>query len=159
MSEGVRVSDVEGAEDGGRDGADDSAVMQIGVVAERLGLSQRTLHHWEESGLVTPSARSAGGFRLYTEADVERLITIRRMKPLGFAIEEMKDLLHSSELLSDPGASADDVAAAKDVLRSYQQRVEESCAELRKRLAWAEEFRDILKRKVAVGPRSKSTLT
>ena len=143
------MSHVEGVEDSGRDGADDSAVMQIGVVAERLGLSQRTLHHWEESGLVTPSARSAGGFRLYTEADVERLITIRRMKPLGFTIEEMKDLLHSSELLNDSGASADDVAAATRVLLSYQQRVEESCAELGKRLAWAEEFRDILKRKVA----------
>ena len=143
------MSDVESAEHGGRDSADDSAVMQIGVVAERLGLSQRTLHHWEESGLVTPSARSAGGFRLYTEADVERLITIRRMKPLGFTIEEMKDLLRSSELLSDSDASADDVAAATQVLRSYQQRVEESFAQLRKRLAWAEEFRDILKRKVA----------
>jgi DNA-binding transcriptional MerR regulator len=142
------VSDVEGAQDGGRNGVEGSAVVQIGVVAERLGLSQRTLHHWEESGLVTPSARSAGGFRLYTEADVERLITIRRMKPLGFSIEEMKDLLRSSELLNDPEASADDIAAAKDVLRSCLERVEESCTELRKRLAWAEEFREILRRKV-----------
>ena len=59
--------------------------VQVGVVAERLGLSVRTLHHWEEKGLVTPSHRSPGGFRLYTEADIERLLLIRRMKPLGFS--------------------------------------------------------------------------
>ena len=44
-------------------------------------------------GLVTPSARSAGGFRLYTHGDVERLRTIRRMKPLGFTLEEIGELL------------------------------------------------------------------
>ena len=148
-TDGARVSDDEPTRNSGREGAEDSVVMQIGVVAERLGLSQRTLHHWEDSGLVTPSARSAGGFRLYTAADVERLITIRRMKPLGFTIEEMKDLLRASELLNDPEASADDTAAAKHVLISCQERVEESCAELRQRLAWAGEFREILKTKVA----------
>ena len=44
--------------------------MQIGEVAERVKLSLRTIRHYEEVGLVPPSARSKGGFRLYTEADV-----------------------------------------------------------------------------------------
>ena len=65
--------------------------MQIGEVADRTGLSLRTIRHYEEAGLIAPSARSKGGSRLYTEADVSRLMVIRRMKPLGFSLEEMRD--------------------------------------------------------------------
>ena len=75
--------------------------LQVGAVAERLGLSVRTLHHWEEKGLVTPSHRSTGGFRLYTENDIERLLLIRRMKPLGFSLEEMRSLLDAFTALAD----------------------------------------------------------
>ncbi|MBC3190045.1 MerR family transcriptional regulator [Pseudonocardia sp. C8] len=68
-------------------------LMQIGQVATRIGLSLRTIRHYDEVGLVTPSARSAGGFRLYTEADVERLALIKRLKPLDFSLEQIKELL------------------------------------------------------------------
>lgn len=43
--------------------------MQIGEVAERIGLSLRTIRYYEEVGLVVPSVRSQGGFRLYTEPE------------------------------------------------------------------------------------------
>ena len=66
--------------------------MQIGQVAAQTQLSIRTVRHYDDVGLVTPSARSAGGFRLYTAADVDRLLVIRRMKPLGFTLAEMQDL-------------------------------------------------------------------
>jgi DNA-binding transcriptional MerR regulator len=46
---------------------------QIGQVAEAVGLSPRTIRHWEEIGPVLPSGRSAGGFRLSTDRDAERL--------------------------------------------------------------------------------------
>jgi DNA-binding transcriptional MerR regulator len=59
--------------------------MQIGEVAERTALSLRTIRYYEEVGLVPPSARTQGGFRLYTEADVERLLLVKRMKPLEFS--------------------------------------------------------------------------
>ena len=75
--------------------------LQIGEVAERTGLSMRTMRHYEEDGLVAPSARSDGGFRLYTEDDIARLHAIRRMKPLGFTLEEMRELLDSLALLAD----------------------------------------------------------
>ncbi|WP_043368340.1 MerR family DNA-binding transcriptional regulator, partial [Mycolicibacterium conceptionense] len=48
--------------------------MQIGEVAARTELSIKTIRHYDEVGLVTPSARSAGGFRLYTADDVNRLL-------------------------------------------------------------------------------------
>src|SRR3954470_7271518 len=67
--------------------------MQIGEVAERIGLSLRTIRYYEEVGLITPSARSQGGFRLYTEHDASRLQLVKDMKPLGFSLDEMRDLL------------------------------------------------------------------
>jgi DNA-binding transcriptional MerR regulator len=67
--------------------------MHIGEAADRAGLSIRTLRHYDEAGLVVPSARTDGGFRLYTEPDLDRLRVIKRMKPLGFTLEEMRDLL------------------------------------------------------------------
>lgn len=128
----------------GHSSADPHQTMQIGVVAERLGLSHRTLHHWEEAGLVTPSGRSAGGFRLYTESDVNRLLTVRRMKPLGFTLEEMKELLASLDLLSDPTTSAAAREEARRFIRECRLRADESTTQLRQRLEWAEEFRGIL---------------
>ena len=67
--------------------------MKIGEVAERTGLSLRTIRHYDETGLVVPSARTVGGFRMYTEVEVARLLVIKRMKPLGYSLEEMADLL------------------------------------------------------------------
>jgi len=120
--------------------------MQIGQVAERTGLSIRTLRHYDEVGLVTPSARTAGGFRLYTEDDVERLRTIRRMKPLGFTLDEMRQLLTSLAVLADPAADAEAREAASAVVANCHARAEDSCRTLRRQLAYAEEFIDILAR-------------
>lgn len=69
------------------------AVMQIGEVAARVGLSLRTIRHYDQVGLVVPSERSAGGFRLYSEADVDRLALIKRLRPLDFSLEQIRDLL------------------------------------------------------------------
>ena len=60
--------------------------MQIGEVAEQVGLSLRTIRYYEEVGLVTPSSRTSGGFRLYTETEVARLRLVKRMKPLEFSL-------------------------------------------------------------------------
>lgn len=68
-------------------------MMHIGEVAERTGLSLRTIRHYDEVGLLPPSGRTEGGFRLYTEPDVERLQHIRRIAPLGFTLEETTDIL------------------------------------------------------------------
>ena len=68
-------------------------VMQIGELAERAEMSLRTIRHYDEVGLLKPSARTDGGFRLYTEQDLARLLVIRRMKPLGYTLEEMGAVL------------------------------------------------------------------
>jgi MerR family transcriptional regulator, copper efflux regulator len=119
------------------DAAQAAVQMQIGEVAARTELSIATVRHYDEVGLVTPSARSAGGFRLYTEADVERLLVIRRMKPLGFSLSEMSDLLASFDVLDDSRASKTQRSTAAQHLRNCQSKAAESSAKLRKQLAYA----------------------
>lgn len=114
--------------------------MQIGEVAERTGLSLRTIRYYEEVGLVVPSARSQGGFRLYNEPDVDRLLLIMRMKPLGFQLDEMRELL---AILDD--APGQQIADPEARLREFAGIAEQRCAELRARLSNAEEFAGMLR--------------
>ncbi|MER7519711.1 MerR family transcriptional regulator [Streptomyces sp. NPDC126499] len=123
----------------------DDKHMQIGEVAARTELSLRTIRHYEETGLVIPSARSQGGFRLYTETDVARLMVIRRMKPLGFTLDQMRDLLDATDRL-DSGADldADERDALLERVRAYRQAAAEQVEKLRIQLARAEDFADTL---------------
>ncbi|WP_019629324.1 MerR family transcriptional regulator [Actinomadura atramentaria] len=114
--------------------------MQIGEVAERTGLSLRTIRYYGEVGLAPPTARSQGGFRLYTEDDVARLHVIMRMKPLGFSLEEMRELLEVLDGLAAEETAAPDRGARLGKLAAYHGLVEERTAELRARLADAEGF-------------------
>ncbi|GAA1427343.1 MerR family transcriptional regulator [Microlunatus lacustris] len=121
--------------------------MQIGVVAERTAMSIPTLRHYDEVGLVTPSARSEGGFRLYTEDDVQRILVIRRMKPLEFTLAEMRELLEALDVLNDTSATAEEVQSAQAVLVDCRQRVQAATARMQKRLAYAAELDGILEQK------------
>ncbi|MGW0818800.1 MerR family transcriptional regulator [Streptomyces viridiviolaceus] len=119
----------------------DGKHMQIGEVAARTELSLRTIRHYEETGLVTPSARSQGGFRLYTEADVARLMVVRRMKPLGFTLEQMRDLLEATDRLDGgTGLDADEREALLERVRGYERAAAEQVDKLRVQLARAEDF-------------------
>jgi len=124
--------------------ADDDMHMQIGQVAQKTELSIRTVRHYDDVGLVTPSARSAGGFRLYTETDVERLLVIRRMKPLDFTLAEMKQLLESLDILGDENATDDARSSAAAFVRDCHTKAEDSCRTLRRQLAYAEELTEVL---------------
>ncbi|MGP4087842.1 MerR family transcriptional regulator [Streptomyces sp. KR55] len=115
--------------------------MQIGEVAARTELSLRTIRHYEETGLVIPSARSQGGFRLYTEADVARLMVIRRMKPLGFTLDEMRSLLEATDRLdSGEELPPEEREALLDRIRGFEQAAQQRVEDLRTRLSRAEEF-------------------
>ena len=59
-------------------------LIQVGELAKRAGITVRTLHHYEQTGLLLPSARSAAGYRLYNLADVQRLHMIRRWQKRGW---------------------------------------------------------------------------
>ncbi|MEV6527836.1 MerR family transcriptional regulator [Longispora sp. NPDC051575] len=119
-------------------------MLQIGEVATRTGLSLRTIRHYDEAELVVPSARSQGGFRLYTDADVERLLVIKRMKPLGFTLEEMRQLLETLATLTAPELPDLEASALRRRLNGFHEAAEARCEALRTELAMAEEFAAVL---------------
>ena len=117
--------------------------MHIGALAERTGMSLRTLRHYDETGLLKPSDRSEGGFRLYTDEDLARLLVIRRMKPLGFSLDEMADLL---EVVDRLRAGADDSdGALRARLDTYVESAETRRTELARKLDMADEFISLLR--------------
>lgn len=111
-------------------------------------MSIPTLRHYDEVGLVTPSVRSEGGFRLYTEEDIQRILVIRRMKPLEFTLAEMRRLLEALDVLQDETASEVDVQAARDAVADFHARSLEATARLQKRLGYALELNRILEQKM-----------
>jgi DNA-binding transcriptional MerR regulator len=74
---------------------------KVGELAKRTGVSVRTLHHYDEIGLLSPSHRSPSGYRLYTEADVQRLQQIRSLRTLGFSLEEVGAFLKRPDVTPD----------------------------------------------------------
>jgi DNA-binding transcriptional MerR regulator len=78
------------------------AYLQIGEVAERTGVTQRTLRFYEEKGLLRPPTRMDGGFRLYSEDDVTRVEHIRKLQNLlGVTLAEIKEMVDAEEVLQE----------------------------------------------------------
>jgi len=112
--------------------------LKVGELARRTGSTVRTLHHYEEVGLLTPSERTASGHRLYRAEDVERLQRIRSLQQLGFSLEQIRDSL------SDPGFSP------LGILRLHQARVAEQRERLERLQRRLERLVEALERAEAV---------
>ena len=67
--------------------------LTVGAVASRVGVTVRTLHHWDAIGLVRPSGRTAGGYRLYSAADVARVHRVLIHRELGLPLDTIAELL------------------------------------------------------------------
>lgn len=67
--------------------------MRVGELAKRTGLTVRTLHHYDEIGLLVPRGRTDAGYRLYAAADVARLQQILSLRQLGFSLDEIRACL------------------------------------------------------------------
>src|SRR4051812_8526659 len=67
--------------------------LKVGELARRTGLTVRTLHHYDEIGLLKPSLHTESGHRLYTAGDVARLQQVVALRQLGFSLEEIGDCL------------------------------------------------------------------
>lgn len=75
--------------------------LTVGQVAKQYGVTVRTLHHYDEIGLVRPSERTPAGYRVYTQQDLERLALVVLYRRLGFALDRIATLLDGSEPLVD----------------------------------------------------------
>jgi DNA-binding transcriptional MerR regulator len=108
-------------------------LSQIGGVAERLGVSTRTIKYYEELGLVSPENRSPGGFRLYNASDVERLQRILRLKGMGFSLAAVREFLAVRDAAKE--ATRERVLAeTTEHLRSREREVAERIAKAREDL-------------------------
>ncbi len=126
-------------------GATDSAVtMHIGELADKTGLSLRTIRHYDEVGLLKASARTDGGFRLYTPDDFTRLMLIRRMKPLGFTLDEMTTLLAVIDARQNGEADAD-TPETKQQLNAFIAETVARRQKLQDQLGMADEFLELLR--------------
>src|SRR6185437_16398876 len=77
---------------------DGVSFQRIEQVAARTGLTKRTLRYYEEIGLLEPSTRTEGGYRLYREADIEHLERIKRLRDLlGFSLAEIREIAEAEE--------------------------------------------------------------
>lgn len=93
---------------------------RIGEIARKLGLSARSIRYYEEMGLISPS-RSDGGFRIYTEHDLNTIRMILRFKDLGMTLEEIGALVGPRE----GGVDAKTIRALKDALLLRRREFEE----------------------------------
>jgi len=125
--------------------------MHIGELAERTEMSLRTIRHYDEVGLLKPTGRTEGGFRLYTHDDFVRLMVIRRMKPLGFSLDEMAELLRVVDALDtgdgSVGSGGSEAApdATRERLAAFIEQTVERRARLERQLAMADEFLELLR--------------
>ena len=96
--------------------------FSIGRLAEAAGVGVDTVRFYERAGLLPQAARTASGYRSYRPADVERLRFIRRAKALGFALEEIAELLRLSE---GKGGRAGVKALAERRLADLERKIRE----------------------------------
>ncbi|MCC2673536.1 MAG: MerR family transcriptional regulator [Ramlibacter sp.] len=100
--------------------------LKVGELARSTGLTVRTLHHYDEIGLLKPSGRSESGYRMYGEADVARLHAIQALRYLGLPLAEIAPLLD--------GENASIEAILEQQMRALQQQIRQA-TELHDRLS------------------------
>ncbi|MDA8047175.1 MAG: MerR family transcriptional regulator [Actinomycetota bacterium] len=80
------------------DGCGDERLLSIGAAAARAGVTERALRYYQEIGILSPSARTKGGMRRYSEADLDRVTRIRELQQLlGYNLDEIADVLRNED--------------------------------------------------------------
>jgi DNA-binding transcriptional MerR regulator len=103
----------------------DEPYLQIGEVADRTGVTQRTLRFYEERGLLKPPTRMDGGFRLYSEDDVGRVEQIKRMQSLlGLTLAEIKDMVEAEEVRGELDATFRPDRPVEERIQRVGRRIE-----------------------------------
>lgn len=72
-------------------------MLRVSEVAKTFGVNPQTLYFYERTGVIPPPQRSEAGYRLFSEADVDRLRFIHRAKALGLTLDEIKEILALKE--------------------------------------------------------------
>ena len=111
-------------------------MLNVGAAAEASGLPKKTVRYYADIGLVAPSGRTQAGYRVYAEAEVQKLIFVRRARAFGFSVDACRELL---DLYTDASRSSGDVK------RIAERRLEELHAKMRDLQALCEELSNLVK--------------
>lgn len=77
-------------------------LLGIGQAAARAGVSERALRYYQQLGLITPTGRTPGGLRRYSDADLDRVARLRQLQDLlGFNLEEIRVIFHNEDRLGE----------------------------------------------------------
>jgi DNA-binding transcriptional MerR regulator len=124
---------------GDPEGAPAEPPLRIHEAAELVGLTPRSIRYYEEMGLLSPSARSRGAYRLFDQLDVDRLRFIKGLRDdAGFSIAEIRRLLEDEaarRLAREAFDATDDPAERGRILRGRLSSIDEQLARLRGKLA------------------------
>ena len=96
-------------------------VLKVGELAQRSGLTVRTLHHYDSIGLLRPSARSDSGYRLYSDADIERLHAIQALRGMGLSLVDISTLLADADAAQVPALVARQIAQLDEQIERSQR--------------------------------------
>lgn len=94
---------------------------RIGELGRRMGMNPKTIRYYEEAGLVPPPARTASGYRIYSETDAGRLAFIRAAKDFGFTLGEIREILAVRDRNEAPCPYV--VGLAREKLADLQDRI------------------------------------
>jgi MerR family transcriptional regulator, copper efflux regulator len=116
--------------------------LQVGELAKAVGKTVRALHLYEEMGLLQPTARSQGGYRLYDEEAILRVKWIQRLQDMGFALGEIQTFLKSWEAAATAPQGMKEVRAVFEKklaeTREARERLDSLERDLRESLAYLE---------------------
>ncbi|AXN41967.1 HTH-type transcriptional activator TipA [Mycobacterium marinum] len=98
--------------------------LTVGQVAERFGITVRTLHHYDEIGLLIPSRRAASGYRVYTSADLTRLSQVIVYRRLKLPLDEIARLLDEGNAVSHLVRQRERVMARLDEMKDLVEAID-----------------------------------
>jgi DNA-binding transcriptional MerR regulator len=123
--------------------AEQGTSYSVGQVAGFAGVTVRTLHYYDRAGLLSPSERSAAGYRLYNDTDLARLQQVLFYRELGFPLEDIRSIL------------ADPQASALDHLRERHRQLGEQITKLQKLVEVAEQAIEVERTGVRLTPEER----
>lgn len=122
-----------------------SQTLRVGQLANKVGKTVRTIHFYEELGLLSPTSRSKGGFRQYDDEAINRIHWIDRLQQLDFSLTEIRDFLKDfQEIHSGP-------KAMEKLAGFYQEKLAETRAAIARHQALEAELNDSLQYLTACG--------
>jgi len=117
-------------------GQNANQTLRVGQLANKVGKTVRTIHFYEELGLLSPASRSKGGFRMYDDDALTRIHWIDRLQQLGFSLNDIREFLQDFQEISTGPQAMDKLK------HFYQEKLSETRAAIARHQALEAELKE-----------------